>query len=163
MKEMWEAPNIKVQTFVVGEYALQGCYDYKAQMQCAIPGTGRNHEHYIGQDNTSASSNHGICGNLTEEFDVFGSKGYEVNNDGSTNYLRPIYDITIGEKIEDTSNLSSIYFGQDPGTNSGELTDGYYKATWWSEDLEKGTGKYFHWGLAIVSSVIQIFNRPNHS
>lgn len=163
MKEMWETPRIAVQMFAADEY-VSACYDYKAQLQCAIPGSwwDRNHEHYIGSDNSTASSNHGSCGTMTEEFDVFGSVGYETRN-GEVNYQRPIYDITIGEKIEDTSNLSGIYFGEDPGSYSGDLTDGWYKATWWSEDLENGTGKYFHWGLAVISSVIQIFGRPNHS
>lgn len=164
MKEMWETPRIAVQTFVPGEYALKACYDYKVQLQCARPGRSQN---YI-EDGTWGSNNndwHGSCGNWSEEFDVYGSGGYEVRN-GVVNTLRPISNIEIGGFVgTNVQDWSQVYIDKNNLGSSDDLTTGYYKASWKSNDFEDGDGTidYIHWGIAWIKEILQISNRPNHS
>lgn len=166
MRETWEAPSIAVQQFMPGEYALQACYDYKVQLQCAIPGKDPNH---VADGNYGDV--HGICGDLSTVIDVSGKVGYETVG-GVADPLRPITNIYIGKEVADVNNdglvndydLSNTTFTNNAGTNNGLTNNGWYHATWDSQDNRNGQGRiYHHWGLAIVSAVEQILGRPNHS
>lgn len=144
-------PIMSAEVFEVNE-CIAACYDYTVTLQCAIPGQYANKVN----DGSRAHDNHGICAN-TARFDVSGNKGFEVTY-GKINTLRPISNIVIGESCTNSST-----FSKDIGTHSGDMTDGYYKATWTSTDLENGTGSYDHYGLAYVSSAYSDPTRPNHS
>lgn len=145
-------PMMESELFTANEY-VSACYDYKVQLECAIPGESSS---MVG-DGTTARKDHGICGNLSNVMDISGSNGFETVN-GVADPLRPITNIVIGSPVSGNSGFST-----DIGTNSG-LTDGTYMATWTSRDNRNGNGTpYYHYGRAHVTSVIQIEDRPNHS
>lgn len=174
MKEMWEAPRIAVQVFVPGEYATSICSHYTARVICAIPGSSKVE---VGDGTSTAYGTevddnhgyaHGSCGSLSGSFDVNGGTGFEYRN-GSIDYNRKIYDITLGDWLGGDNNGDGSYTVDDYknyddynelGQFSGTFSEGGYKAQWYSTD---GVLEYFHWGLAIIQHIFDDLNRPNHS
>ncbi len=163
MKKQWTRPEVMVENFVPNEY-VAACYDYNVELSCAIPGTAYNKVDDYGTKWNTINRNgadgklHGLCANMSTTMKVSGSAGYETVN-GVAQKDRPITNIVIGQACKDWKNDT---YSSNAGTNSS-MNDGYYHATWKSYDGANMTGAYSHYGVAHVTSAIQIEGRPNHS
>lgn len=151
-KKSYVKPKLNSEEFVPQSY-VAACYDFTATLTCAIPGSS---SHSVG-DGTTARDNHGICGNAGT-FKVSGGSGYETNDNGTTNILRPITNLVIGAEASSNNGFSTSI-----GSNNGLENGKCYYATWTSEDKEHNTGFYNHYGKACVTGVVDVTGRPNHS
>ena len=142
--------------FLSENYCTSACYDYHASLFCAIPGRSKYH---IDDGNTTATelpngvgNQHGICadGNVC---DVTGNTGMETASG------HELYNIKIGSATTRDARVTS-----DIGTAPSPLTDGYYKASWENYDGSNKSGNhYHHYGIAYITSVVQVPGHPNHS
>ena len=153
MRETWTIPHVEVQEFVANEY-VAACYDYQAELYCAIPGDNLN---YVNDGTKTGIGprdglHHGGPCTTNNSCNVKGHTGME----NSTGHA--ITNVKIGEAA--SSGLRT-YVTSSIGSQPSELKDGYYKATWTNYD-DAGL-EYYHYGIAKVSSVIQVPGRPNHS
>lgn len=147
-KKMWREPSVEVQKFVPNEYVAV-CVT--GTIQCAYPGNGSGRHGTNGHTDVFDDWNglesgwytdrygmqHGVCGNdATINFNGNTGSGYETVN-GSTDYNRPIYNIS-GYQLKE-------------GT--------YYNVTWTSVDGD--SPEYHHIGRLIITNIDN--SRPNHS
>lgn len=152
MRRMYEMPRAFEEEFVANEY-IAACYDYHAELYCAIPGKSMN---YV-NDGTQTRKEYDTWGvwhggpcTSNNSCDITGSTGME----NATKHK--ITNVKIGETTKLNASVNRN-IGSIPST----LTDGYYKATWENDD-DSGN-HYMHYGIAQISSVLQDPNRPNHS
>lgn len=152
MKKIYESPKAYVEMFTPNEY-MAACYNYTAELYCAIPGRFMNYVN-DGEDIQKGpldGHDHGGPCTSNNSCDIAGSSGMET----STGH--PISNIRIGQRVSGleskvTANIGSL---------SGELTAGYYKASWTNYDDARL--RYKHYGIAQVSGVLSDPSRPNHS
>lgn len=152
MKRVYESPRACAEMFMPNEY-VAACYDYKAELYCAIPG--RSMSYVNDGKNTQQGPldghDHGGPCTSNNSCNIAGSTGME----NSTGHA--ISNIKIGQRVSGLGSRVSVNIG----SLSGELTDGYYKASWTNYD-DAGLD-YNHYGIAQVSGVLSDPSRPNHS
>lgn len=151
---MYEKPMAYEERFLSDNYCTSACYDYHAELYCAIPGESMSQIN----DGTNTKQEYGNTGvwhggpcTTNNSCDVSGNTGME-NATG-----HKITNVVLGSATTVDAKDLSRNIGSMPST----LTDGYYKATWENYDDDKN--HYKHYGIAKISSVIQIPGRPNHS
>ena len=150
-KDIWITPETNEVQFIAND-SISACYDFWANLYCAIPGSDKNHVD-DGSSTAWGSDGYQHGGPCTTNNTAYitGGTGKE-NSTGHT-----ISNIQIGSSVDSLD----AWVSSDIGSYTGELEAGYYKASW--ENYDDAGLRYKHYGIASIWDVIQIAGRPNHS
>lgn len=146
MKKEYVTPTMVGERFSADEY-VAACITGK--IQCAYPGNGstngdiNKYDDFNGQQSgwwtDGSGKQHGLCGyDATISFNGDTGKGYEY----------------IGNKIQKNRPIYGI-------KNYTPEVGKYYGVIWSSDDGDKHSGTYTHYGRLIISNIDN--NHPNHS